>query len=35
MEQLELQINESILTPDPNRYVLFPIPKERIPIWEA
>ena len=26
---------ESILTPDPNRYVLFPIPKERIPIWEA
>lgn len=26
---------ESILTPDPNRYVLFPIPKERLPIWEA
>ena len=26
---------EQILTPDPNRYVLFPIPKERLPIWEA
>jgi len=35
MERLSSQINEPILTPDPTRYVLFPIPKERLPIWNA
>ena len=26
---------ELILKPDPMRYVLFPIPKNRLPIWNA
>ena len=32
---LEVKNKEAILVEDPLRYVIFPIPKERMPIWDA